>query len=86
MARTPTTDASGEVVKTRRTRKPSAPKPAYFILQVMDESGEPMRFEKSRVKVVAIERSGEAVLDKIESGDFPNAFYVRGLLPAGRGI
>lgn len=85
MARTatPRTDDNGAPVP-RKARSPSAPKNVYAIIQVLDEAGEPMSLAKARVRVISFEKSGEAVLTKIESGDYPNALYLRGQVPAGR--
>jgi len=71
--------------KQRRKRSPSVAKPAFFIVQILDEHGEPMSFDKKRVKLVAVERSAEKVMDAMETGTYPNAFYLRGIVPAGRG-
>ena len=72
-------------IKQRRRRSPSVAKPAFFIVQILDESGQPMPFDKKRVKLVAVERSAEKVMDAMEGGTYPNAFYLRGIVPAGRG-
>lgn len=67
--------------KAKRTRTPSAPKPVYVLLQAVDENGTPVPFDKSRIKLVGFERSGEAVLETVEGNDMPNVFYLRGKLP-----
>lgn len=84
MARTPV-DPNAPA-KPKQTRKPAGPKAAYFIVQVLDETGEPMPFAKSRIKIVSVERSADQVLAKVESGEHPHAVYLRGMLPAGRGV
>jgi hypothetical protein len=71
--------------KQRRKRSPSVAKPAFFIVQILGEDGQPMSFDKKRVKLVAVERSAEKVMDAMEGGTYPNAFYLRGIVPAGRG-
>lgn len=83
MAKPATTNTDG-TVKVKRTRAPSAPRKVYTILQVLDEAGEPTKFDKSRVRIVSFEKSGEDVLEKVESGNHPHAFYLRGEIPAGR--
>lgn len=75
----------GDQPRQRRRRSPSVAKPAFFIVQILDESGQPMPFDKKRVKLVAVERSAEKVMDAMEGGTYPNAFYLRGIVPAGRG-
>lgn len=68
--------------KARKPRSPSAPKAAYFVLQVLNEDGtQPMPFPKSRVRVLSVERSAERVLDIVEGGEHPHAFYLRGHIP-----
>jgi hypothetical protein len=80
MAKTP-----ADPSKPKQTRKAAGPKAAYFILQVLDEHGQPMEFPKSRLKIVSVERSADKVLEVVESGSHPHAVYLRGMLPAGRG-
>jgi hypothetical protein len=70
--------------KPKRKRSPSVAKPAFFIIQIMNEQGEPVAFDKKRVKLVAVERSADQVLDMVESGKHPHAFYLRGIVPVAR--
>ena len=70
--------------KQKRKRTPSVAKPAFFIIQILDENGQPQAFDKKRVKIVSVERSAEAVMDLVESGNHPNAFYLRGIVPVAR--
>jgi hypothetical protein len=72
------------VVRKRRTRSPSPPRPAFFIIQVLGEDGTPMLFDKKRIKILSVERSAEKVLELVESGQHDHAFYLRGIVPAGR--
>lgn len=69
--------------KKKRTRSPSVAKPAFVILQLLGDDGQPMHFEKRRVKVVAVERSAEKVMEAMEEGTHQNAFYLRVIVPAG---
>jgi hypothetical protein len=69
--------------KKRRTRTPSAAKPAFIIVQLLGDDGQPMNFDKKRVKVVAVERSAEKVMEAMEDGTHQNAFYLRVIVPAG---
>jgi hypothetical protein len=70
--------------RQKRKRSPSVAKPAFFIIQILDENGEPMPFEKKRVRIVSVERSAEQVMDLVESGRHPNALYLRGIVPVAR--
>lgn len=69
--------------KRRRARAPSVAKPAFIIMQLIGEDGQPMAFDKKRVKVISVERSAEKVLEAVESGEHTNAFYLRVVVPAG---
>jgi len=69
--------------KKRRARSPSVAKPAFIIMQLLGEDGQPMSFDKRRVRVVAVERAAEKVLEAVESGEHTNAFYLRVIVPAG---
>ena len=81
-----TTDTgNGEVqIKRKRKRSASVAKPAFFILQVLDENGEPQRFDKSRIKLVLVERSAEKVMEAMDNETYPFAFYLRGIVPVQR--
>jgi hypothetical protein len=70
--------------KPKRKRSPSVAKPAFFIIQILDDNGQPMQFDKKRVKIVRVERSAEAVMDLVEGGEHPFAFYLRGIVPVAR--
>lgn len=79
------TQANAPTPRKRRTgsRSPNAARPAFVILQVLDESGNATAFDKRRLRIVATERSAEKVMEAMESGEHPNAFYLRVLLPPG---
>jgi len=70
-------------IKATRTRSPSVAKPAFIVLQVLDESGNPAPFDKKRVKVLAVERDAGKVLEAIDAGEYTDAFYLRVVVPAG---
>jgi hypothetical protein len=72
-----------EQAKQKRKRSPSVARPAFIIMQLLGDDGQPMQFDKRRVKVVAVERSAERVLEAVESGEHVNAFYLRVVVPAG---
>jgi hypothetical protein len=80
------TAPSGEAQRTKAKRKRSSPKPrpAFFIVQIVDEHGEPMAFDKKRVKLVSVERSAERVMELMENGTHPNSFYLRGMVPVAK--
>jgi hypothetical protein len=81
VAPVPPTDAP----KKRRNRSPSVPKPAYFVIEILDEQGKPMEFSKKRIKLLAVERDLEkAVLMTDEEGDHPHAHWLRGIVPVTR--
>lgn len=66
------------------SRSPAKATAAFFILQILDEQGDPMPFSKKRVKVLAVERSAEKVLEIVEGGEHEHAFYLRGMVPPTR--
>jgi len=74
-------------VRRRRSTGPrQAPKPtaAFFVLQVLDDAGAPVEFDKKNLRIVSVERSAEKVLEIVEGGEHDHAFYVRGMVPAAR--
>ena len=70
--------------KAKRNRSPSVAKEAYFIIQIVDENGQPIEFDKKRVRIVSIEREAKNVLDLVEGGAHKHAFYLRGIVPVAR--
>lgn len=82
MATAPTNIA--DAPKKKRNRSPSVAKPAFFIIQIMDESGKPVAFDKKRVHLIKVERDAEKVMDLVEGGEHPHAFYLRGIVPVAR--
>lgn len=84
MAKTPSVDPATGQPKAKRARTTAMSKPVYVLLQISDESGQPMPFDKNRIKLVGMLRSGEDVLNAIEGGNVPNAFYLRGVVAGGK--
>jgi len=76
--------AAAPVKKPRRPRSPSTAKPAFVIMQLLGDGGEPMEFDKRNVRVVAVERSAEKVMEAMENGEHPNAFYLRIVVPVAQ--
>jgi hypothetical protein len=58
-------------------------RPAFVVVQVLDEDGNPEHFDKKRLRIVIVERSAEKVMEMMEDGTHPNAFYLRVTVPAG---
>src|SRR3954465_5073404 len=77
-------DQNTQAPKQKRKRSPSVAKPAFFVVQVLDEQGEPIQFDKRRVRIVSVERSAEQVMELVESGAHPHAFFLRGIVPVAR--
>lgn len=71
--------------KAKRKRSPSVAKPAFFIIQVLGDDGEPVAFDKRKIKLVSVERNAEIVMELMENGKHANAFYLRGIVPVARG-
>jgi len=70
--------------KAKRKRSPSVAKPAFFVIQIVDDAGNPVPFDKRRVKLVRVERNAEVVMEMMDNPEFPNAFYLRGIVPVTR--
>jgi hypothetical protein len=71
-------------VKRKRTRSASVAKPAFFVLQMLDDNGEPTAFDKSRLKLVLVERNAEKIMEIMDNSTYPYAFYLRGIVPVQR--
>jgi hypothetical protein len=70
--------------KRKRTRSASVAKPAFFVLQMLNEEGEPVAFDKSRLKLVLVERNAEKIMEIMDNSTYPYAFYLRGIVPVQR--
>lgn len=70
--------------KPRRTRTMSPPRPAFFIIQVLGEDGQPQHFDKKRIKILSVERSAEKVFEMIDGGEYEHALYLRGIVPSAQ--
>lgn len=79
-----TTQAQATEKKAKRKRSPSVAKPAFFVIQILDESGQPTQFDKRRVKLLKVERNAEVVMEMMDNSEYPNAFYLRGIVPVAR--
>jgi hypothetical protein len=69
--------------RKRRPRSPTQARPAFVIVQILDERGNPVAFDKKRLKIIAVERSAEKVMEQMEDGTHPHALYLRIIVPAG---
>jgi len=79
------TPAATPVAPTRRraaagSRAPQGPRTIYVVLQVMGDDGQPIAFDKRKVKLLAIDSSADAMLSVAEDDANPNAFFIRGKL------
>jgi len=50
-------------------------KPIYAVMQIMGEDGNPILIDKDKVRVIGGFRNADGVLDIMESGSHPGAFY-----------
>jgi hypothetical protein len=70
--------------RRKRRRSASVAKPAFFVLQMLNEEGEPVAFDKSRLKLVLVERNAEKIMEIMDNSTYPYAFYLRGIVPVQR--
>jgi hypothetical protein len=77
-------DTSAAPTRRKRTRSASVAKPAFFVLQMLDESGEPVAFDKNRLRLVLVERNAEKIMELMDNATYPYAFYLRGIVPVQR--
>ena len=80
----PTSEQAQAPAKAKRKRSPSVAKPAFFVIQILDESGQPVPFDKRRVKLLKVERNAEIIMEMMDNAEYPNAFYLRGIVPVAR--
>ena len=70
-------------VKKRRARSSPKPRPAYVIVQVLDDSGNAMQFDKKRLRVVSVERNPEAVMSiALNEEEHANSIVLKVIVPA----
>lgn len=61
-------------------RAPQGPRTVYVILQVLGDNGEPIAYDKKRVRLVGLETSAETMLGMVDAGEQENVFFLRGQL------
>jgi hypothetical protein len=70
-------------VRKKRTRSSPKARPAYVIVQVLDESGVAMPFDKKRIKVVSVERNPENVMAiALNEEEHSNSIVLKVTVPA----
>jgi hypothetical protein len=77
-------DTNVQAIKPKRSRSPNTARPAFVVLQMLDENGEPHYIDKKRIKIVAVERNAEKVMELTEEGNHPHAIYLRVVVPVSR--
>ena len=66
------------MAEEKKTRAKQVRKPAIFIIEVLNENGEPIPgITKNRINVVAATTNSDAALDLMEGSEHPHAVYVR---------
>lgn len=86
MAQTPTSvDTTVQPAAPKRRasanpRAPQGPRTVYVILQVLGDNGEPIAYDKKRVRLVGLETSAETMLTMVDAGEQENVFFLRGQL------
>lgn len=66
--------------KAKKTRKPSEPKPAFIVFQILDEAGNPVAFDKSRVNLISVTKSAAEALEIMDGGQYQHATYKAALV------
>jgi hypothetical protein len=56
----------------KKTKAAPQPKPIFLGIEVLDENGQPMTFDKSRINVITATKDASELLTLLESN--PNAF------------
>lgn len=59
----------------KKTRATQGPRPVFVVLQVLDEQGSPMKFDKDRIKVLSASRNAGEALDLMDGGRHEHATY-----------
>lgn len=78
MATAPT-ETTTKAKRTRKARSAQTARPVYTVLQIVDENGNPVEFDKNRVKLIGYLKSADEVLAVTESDR--TKFFLRGMLP-----
>jgi hypothetical protein len=49
----------------------------FLVMQVVDDQGQPTEFGKRNVNIIGVMRNSDKVLELLDGGEYPNAFYIR---------
>ena len=60
---------------TTASTKKRTPRPFYVAMQVLDENGVAVKFDKNQINIVAASQNAGVILDAMESGDSPFVLY-----------
>lgn len=71
-------------IRKRRNRSPSVAKPAFIVVQILGDDGQPVDFDKKKMRILAVERDPNKMLEMIDENQHPNAFYLRVIVPVAR--
>ena len=70
--------------KAKKTRAPAKPRTVYALIEVLDENGNTINFDKARIRLLNIETKADRVLDVVEGDAHPHALVLRGSVQPGR--
>ena len=66
--------------KRKQQRAQSGPRVVYAIVQVLDEQGQPMKFDKTRIRILDVDTQAERMLTTVEASEKDHAFFIRSVL------
>lgn len=69
-------------IKEPKAKRQMKPRPLFVVFQVLDESGQPEKFDKERIRIVTVSRNAAELLDAIEGGAYQHALYKKVLTGA----
>ena len=71
-------------VVEKKKRAPAKPRTVYAVIEVLDEDGNAVPFDKTRLRLVNIETRPDRLIDLLEGGEHPRAVLLKGIVAPGR--
>lgn len=76
--------AAETVAVAKKPRAPAKPKTVYAVVEVLDDEGNPIAFDKTRLNLIGIETKADVLLDLLEGGEHPHAMLLKGVVKPSR--
>lgn len=68
----------------KKTRAPAKPRDVFAVVEILDDEGNAVAFDKTKIRLLNIETNASKVLDLVDGSTNPHALLLRGKLAPAR--